>query len=174
MRQTILAVAAAALLWAGVAQTADIDRYGSTFNRSGFIANGIGEKCWYRQVFEETNPHFMKPGLKNTTYQEVRIILFEDPKCMAHTLNDLEIYEPINRLMINNVITRWVSSTYVRRDADFDTRNLRRHGKHEARGYCIQSARYPSKGITIEYEGDGESIASVIYMLALGGCGEPL
>ena len=47
-------------------------------------------------------------------------------------------------------------------------------GEYQARGFCIQSKRYPIKGIAIEYlyTPDGDSITEVIHMMALSQCGE--
>ena len=145
------------------AATADTpDPYGSTFNQAGFIRNGVNEKCTYSQTYEETNPHFMPANMKHTTHQDVRTIRFHDTECMANTIDGLNIYEPINKMMINNIISGWFLEAYVTRDASFDTRNLYHPGKYQARGFCLQSKRYPSKGIAIEYLSDGDNITGVI------------
>ena len=121
------------------------------------------EKCRYIQTYEQTNPHFEKADKKHMTHQELRTIRFDDPDCMGTTI--------VDKMMINNVVSRWFLGTYVLKDAAFDTRNLRRPGKYEARGQCIQSKTYPPKAIAIEYLSEGDSITGVVYMPALGGCG---
>ena len=148
-----------------------LEPYGSTFTQAGFIRNGVNEKCAYTQTYEETNPHFMHANMKQTTHQDVRTIRFDDSECMANTIDGLDIYEPINKMMINNIIVGWFRGTYVAKDAAFDTRKIHHPGEYQARGLCLQSKRYPSKGIAIEYLSTGDSITGVIYMLALSGCG---
>ena len=149
------------------ADTPDPD--GSTFNRTGSIYNGVDQECTYTQTYEETNPHFMRADMQHTTHQDVRTIQFDDPECMENIS-----VNKIPHLMINNSVSGWFLETYVKKDAAFDTRNLYHPGEYQSRGFCIQSKKYPSKGIAIEYlyTSDGDSITGVIYMLALGGCGE--
>ena len=173
MRWMIKALAAIGIgLFAATTISAAQDRDPRGFPQSGYINNGVGDKCGYSQIYEQTNPHFMPSGMKSTTHQEVRTIRFIDPDCMANSIKGADFYEPINMMMINNIVTGWFLGTYVIRDANFDTRNLHQPGKYQARGQCIQSKAYPSKAIAIEYFSDGDSITSVAYMLALGGCGE--
>ena len=74
--------------------------------------------------------------------------------------------------MINNPIAGWFLGTCFMEDAAFDTRNLHRPGRSEARGQCIQSKTYPSKGIAIECLSDRNSMTDVAYMPALSGCGK--
>ena len=145
------------------------DPDGSTFSRTGSVHNGVGQECTYTQTYEETNPHFMRASMQHTTRQDVRTIQFDNPECMKNIS-----VNKIPHLMINNTVSDWIIRTYVKKDAAFDTRNLHHPGEDQARGFCIQSKSYPSKGIAIEYlyTSDGDSITGVIYMLALGGCGE--
>ena len=144
------------------------------FNQTGFIQNGAGQNCTYTQTYEQTNPYFMPDNMRHTTHQELRIIRFDTPGCMANTINGLDIYEPINKMRIADVIARWFLGIYVLEDAAFDTQNRHHPTENEARGECIQSRTYPSKGIVIEYINEGDSITSVFYMLAFSGCGDPL
>ena len=63
------------------------------FQQAGFIQNGVGEKCWYIQRYEETNPYFMPESMKETTHHDLRTILFEDPRCMNDALRGSDGYE---------------------------------------------------------------------------------
>ena len=142
------------------------------FNKQGFIVNAEGEKCLYRQTYEETNPHFMPPSLKNTTHHDVRTIRFTDPECMADSLGGVgDAAKEINKAMINNVLTSWFMGSYVLDDARYDIRALRKPGIDQARGDCIVSLTYPTKGIAIEYVSDGAGITGVIYAPTYG-CGD--
>ena len=166
------ALAIGLTLLATAAATEERDPKG--FNQTGFIQNGAGQNCTYTQTYEQTNPHFMPDNMKHTTHQDLRIIRFDTPDCMANTINDVDIYEPINKMMIADVVARWYLGSYVLEDAAFDTRNRHHPTEYEARGECIQSRTYPSKGIVIEYVTEGDSITSVFYMLAFSGCGDAL
>ena len=160
-----------AVMLAGVANAQDEDPY--PINRKGFARNGISEQCWYIQIYEQTNPHFMPDNLKHTTDHELRTITFDDPECMADTLDGLDIYLDINKMMINNLITGWLSGTYFVDDIQFATRgwDLLPPGDFQSRGECIRSTNYPSMDIYIEYFHDGDSITGFTYMAGLGtGC----
>ncbi|MDE0527543.1 MAG: hypothetical protein OXH85_02460 [Truepera sp.] len=130
----------------------------------GFIRNGINERCWFTQIYEETNPHFMPPSLQHTTHHDLRTIIFDDPECMAGA------YDTLNKMMINNAITRWLRGNYFVRDIEFDTQDILPPAEDQARGNCLQSTNYPSKGIYIEYRMDAGNITSVFYMEALDSC----
>ncbi len=163
MRQILSAVAVMLL---PSAILADTDPYQSVFNKTGFIHNGGGEKCWYTQTYEETNPYFMKDSMKNTTHHDVRTIRFNDPDCMANK------YDAHNKILINEIISRWFLTTYVQADAVFDTQKLHHPSEFQSHGRCIQSRIYPSQGILIEYFYDGDNISGVSYTIAIGGCGD--
>ena len=109
------------------------------FNTSGFIANAVGDQCWYNQIYEKTNLHFLPESMAKTTGQDVRTIHFEDADCIANELEDMPAAEIVNKYMINRTISNWFLDSYVLEDANFDTRNVRPHGRDEARGECIQS-----------------------------------
>ena len=143
------------------------------FNRDGFISNGIGDRCAYTQTYEETNPHFMEPAHQQTTHHDLRTIQFTDPDCMANELNGTDIYEPINMRNINIVIAGWFTGSYILEDANYDVDTFSPPGEMQARGRCIRSRTYPTKGIAIEYFSDGNSITGVTYMPAIMGCGRP-
>ena len=130
----------------------------------GFIRNGVNEMCWYTQIYEETNPHFMPPALQNTTHHDLRTITFNDPNCMASAHDDL------NKMMINNAITRWFRGAYFVRDIEFDTQDILPPAALQARGNCLQSTNYPSKGIYVEYIMEAGNITGVAYMVALDSC----
>lgn len=140
---------------------ADRDRYENLFNKSGFIQSWTGEKCWYDQTYQETNPHFMPEKFKETTYHELRTITFRDPACMAD--ND------INRISIRKVVSRWFLGTYFRKDAWFRNNKIHRP-KIESRGECIRSLKYPSKGIVLDYFTADGNIAKVLHMTSTLGC----
>ena len=170
MKNILYALAAISLLYLpSIAAAQQSDPKG--FNQSGFIRNGIGDKCWYKQSYESTNPRFMEPALQHTTHHDVRTIQFNDPNCMANELDGANFYGPINRRMINIIITGWFTGSYVLADANYDVENLYPPGEMQARGQCIQSKTYPTRGIAIEYFLDSDSITRVTYMPALAGCG---
>lgn len=132
------------------------------FQHGGFIRNGINEKCWYTQVYEETNPLLLVASLQHTTHHDLRTITFDDPECMANTLDGLDIYEQINQMMINNVILPWFRGTYWLEDIRFGDPGP--PAADQARGVCVRSTNYPTKGVLIEYFHDGDSITGVAYM----------
>ncbi len=77
---------------------------------SGFIHNKGGEKCSYQQVFENQVIYFTQKHM-----QDIGIIKFDDPDCMKDTGIGLDI----NKMMINNIISRWYSHS----DADFKNKS---------------------------------------------------
>ena len=124
----------------------------------GYIANHSGAQCWYTQGVSPDAQYFHKiPGV---SYQ----LTFTDPQCMAGTGMEADI----NRMMINNAITR----AYSHSDAKFMTKagELLRTSALQVRGQCIQSATYPGTGVAIEYQAAGNSIASVRHAATVGGC----
>ena len=153
-----------------IALTANAQEYPKVFLKKGFVLNGSGQKCWYTQKYEETNPHFMPEKMKRTTHHDLRTITFSDPKCMA---DSLEVVPDLNKMMNNRLISSWFLGTYVLKDADFDTEKTYPPGDYQARGECIQSKTYPTKSIAVEYLRREKSITGVLHMLNIGGCGKP-
>lgn len=143
------------------------------FQQRGFINNGIGEKCWFSQTYYNHKAYFSVESLEGIQGQEVRVVTFDNPKCMRDDLSgfDTDVSQMLNHRMINLRISSWYLQTYVKRDAKFDVDNLRPNGKYEARGKCIQSKTYPSKGIAVDYVTNGRSITHVYHTMALAGCG---
>ncbi|MCY3767558.1 MAG: hypothetical protein OXH06_19240 [Gemmatimonadetes bacterium] len=143
------------------------------FQQRGFVNNGIGEKCWFSQQYFKHKPYFLVESLKDIQGQELRVVTFDNPKCMRDNLAgfDTDVSRMLNLRMINLRISSWYVETYVIKDTRFDVDNLRPNGKYEARGKCIQSEAYPSKGIAVDYVTSGQSITHVHHAMALGGCG---
>ena len=174
MRSLIAVVLFLCLVQATWAQT---EPYPKTFTGRGFINNGIGQKCWYKQVYKETDPYFMKKSMKHTTHQDLRVIKFDKPLCMSDNLKELspDIAKMLNEVAINRLIARWYSGTYVKKDASFDVDNLRPPNPSalgQAKGKCMQSRTYPTKSIAIDYIRHDRAIAGVFHMQNLGGCGK--
>ena len=145
------------------------------FNRTGFIENARLDRCWYTQTYQEPNPHFMPADLKHTTHHDLHLLRFSDPKCMASSLGARgDVLGDINKSKINQMVTSWFLGTVVRRDANFEVYATYSPGKSgfQGHGECIQSKKYPSKGIAIEYVFENDAIKSVIYMGSVGGCGD--
>ena len=122
------------------------------FQQRGFILNGIGEKCWFTQSYFNNKPHFWKKSFPDADDHELRILTFTNPRCMRDDLKgfDADISRMLNSHMINVRLSNFYTGTYVIKDANFDTREIKPHGKFEDRGQCIQSKQYPSKGIAVE------------------------
>ena len=143
------------------------DRYGHRFNKEGFIQNGKGKKCWYSQSYQETNLHFMPSNMRHTTHQDVRTIEFRDPGCMSDGGND--VFRFLNKRAIRRTVAGWFLGTYIRKDARYDIDKARRP-KMEAKGECIQSKQYPTRGIVMDYLVENGSIVKAVYMPATFGC----
>jgi hypothetical protein len=126
---------------------------------NGFIQNDKGEKCWYTQVVKENSTYF-HGTLKGTN----GIITFDNATCMSDSGLGLDM----NKMMINNIISRW----YSHRDADFKARvsEMFNGSALQKKGKCIQSKKYPIIGITIDYFIKGNSIAGVIHGSSVQGC----
>ena len=129
-----------------------------SYLKRGYIQNDKGEKCWYTQKTDPNNTYFH--GKKNT----VGIITFDNPKCMSDSGLGLDI----NKMMINNVISRWYSHS----DANFQTRvsEMFNSSPLQKKGKCIQSKKYPIIGITVDYFTSNNSIKGVIHGMAVSGC----
>ena len=127
--------------------------------KKGYIQNDSGKKCWYTQVVKENNTYF-HGSVKETD----GIITFDDPACMSDSGLGLDI----NKMMINNVISRWYSHS----DANFQTRVSEMHkgSLMQKKGKCIQSKTYPIIGITVDYFVKNDSITGVIHGSSIQGC----
>jgi hypothetical protein len=79
-------------------------------------------------------------------------------------------HDALNKMMINNAITRWFRGAYFVRDMEFDTQDILPPATLQARGNCLQSTNYPSKGIYVEYIKEAGNITGVAYMVALDSC----
>ena len=127
--------------------------------KRGYIQNDNGKECWYTQVIKENNTYFHST-LKGTN----GIITFDNPKCMSDSGLGLDI----NKMMINNIISRWYSHS----DADFQTRvsEMYNGSTMQIKGKCIQSKKYPIIGITVDYLIKDNSITNVIHGSSVQGC----
>jgi hypothetical protein len=134
------------------------DAGSESYLKRGYIQNDKGYKCWYTQKTDPNNTYFH--GRKNT----VGIITFENPKCMSDSGLGLDI----NKMMINNVISRW----YSHPDANFQTRvsEMFNSSPLQKKGKCIQSKKYPIIGITVDYFISNNSIKGAIHGMAISGC----
>lgn len=129
------------------------------FLKKGYINNDRGDKCWYTQETDFNSQYF-----HGTHKGRIGIITFVDPRCMS----ELDFGLDINKMMINNVISRWYSYS----DAAFMTSiaDLYPSSMLQKKGQCIQSAKYPIIGITIDYEIKDNSIIKVRHGTAIHGC----
>lgn len=124
----------------------------------GFIATDSGKHCSYTQTTQNGVKYFHElPGTHST-------LTFDDPACMKDTGLGLDI----NKMMVNNTLARW----YSHQDAAFKTTvsNTYRTSPLQVRGQCIQSAKYPSIGIAIEYVVANHSITQVKHAATVGAC----
>jgi hypothetical protein len=147
-----------ALIFILISCASIIEADASNYPQRGYIQNDSGKKCWYTQKTDGNNKYFH--GMKNT----VGIITFDDPQCMSAS----EIGLMVNKMMINNVITRW----YSHPDANFQTREsaLYPSSLFQKKGKCIQSKKYSGVGVTVDYFIRNNSITGVIHGLAIQGC----
>lgn len=131
----------------------------SLFQPKGYIQNDQGEQCWYHQEVVEGSNYFHDGVTAN-----IGVLSFDDPTCMSAS----ELGQTVNKMMINNVISRW----YSRSDADFQTREseLFPTSLLQKRGQCIQSKKYPTTGIVVDYEESRESIVRVRHGMSAQGC----
>jgi len=76
----------------------------------------------------------------------------------------------VNKMMINNIITR----RYSRSDANFQTKanELYPTSMLQIRGKCIQSKTYPAIGVMVYYEIKNNSITQVFHSQSIQGCKE--
>ncbi|WP_432210640.1 hypothetical protein [Marinobacter alkaliphilus] len=146
---TILALVIASPAFAG----------SSLFQPKGFIQNDQGEQCWYHQEVVEGS-HYFHDGVT----ANIGVLTFDDQSCMQAS----EFGQTVNKMMINNVISRW----YSRGDANFQTREseLFPTSLLQKRGQCIQSKKYPATGIVVDYEESQESIVRVRHGMSAQGC----
>jgi len=151
--KTILPVLLAGLVLAPTAR-ADL-----SFLKKGYIQNDRGEKCWYTQITKSDDRYF-HDKLTSNTYT----ITFDNPKCMA----DSGVGLIVNKMMINNIITRWYSHS----DSDFQTKadELYKGSLYQVKGQCIQSRTYPIIGVTVDYIVKESSIVKVIHGQSAGPC----
>jgi len=127
------------------------------FQSKGFISNDNGEKCWYQQEVLNDQKYFHES--MTSTIGE---ITFDDAQCMK----DSGIGLDTNKMMINNIISRW----YSHADANFDTKNLYKTSMAQQQGQCMQSRTYPIIGITVDYIVSDRSIVKVLHGPSLQGC----
>ena len=127
--------------------------------RAGYVISASGAKCAFNQRFENESGYF-HGSLKGKR----GVISFNDPGCMKADSASLDI----NKMMINNTVGRW----YSHADANFLTRaeELFRTSELQSRGQCIQSQRYPTIGITVDYVIQGGAIVEVSHGPAVMGC----
>jgi hypothetical protein len=127
--------------------------------KKGYIQNDSGEKCGYTQEIVENHKYFhgSLPGNHG-------IITFDEPSCMS----DSGIGLDTNKMMINNIISRWYSHS----DAKFQTRvsEMFNGSMMQKKGRCIQSKTYSAIGITVDYIVKNNSITSVIHGSSVQGC----
>jgi len=125
----------------------------------GYVQNQTEEKCWYKQKTDETNKYFF--GIDNI----VGIMTFNDPQCMSDTLG---VGLDINKMMINNVISKW----YSHDDTEFQTHTDEMYFRSpmQKEGKCIQSKKYKGIGIAIDYLTTNGSITKVIHGQTIDGC----
>ena len=131
----------------------------SLFQQKGFIQNEQGEQCWYHQEVVEGSRYF-----HNGVTANIGVLSFDDQACMKAS----ELGQTVNKMMINNVISRW----YSRSDANFQTRESEIFPTSllQKRGQCIQSKKYPATGIVVDYEESRESIVRVLHGMSAQGC----
>jgi hypothetical protein len=131
----------------------------SLFQQKGFIQNEQGEQCWYHQEVVEGS-HYFHDGVT----ANIGVLSFDDQTCMKTS----ELGQTVNKMMINNVISRWYSHS----DASFQTREseLFPTSLLQKRGQCIQSKKYPAIGIVVDYEGSRDSIVRVRHGMSAQGC----
>lgn len=129
------------------------------FQSTGYIRNDQGEKCWYKQATTTDGKYF-----HGSLTARMGTITFDNPQCMKDTGIGLDT----NKMMINNVVSRWYSHS----DADFKTKpnEMFPSSMMQKKGFCIQSGKYPAIGITIDYEVNKSSIVRVRHGSALQGC----
>ena len=127
--------------------------------KKGYIQNDAGVKCWYTQAVKENNTYFhgSLPGSNG-------VITVDDPACMS----DSGVGLFVNKMMINNVISRWYSHS----DAAFQTSESEMFDGSELqkKGKCIQSKKYLVVGITVDYFIQDDSITGAIHGSSIGGC----
>ncbi len=135
-----------------------LEAHASNYLKKGYIQNDAAKKCWYTQKTDENNKYFH--DMKNT----VGIITFDDPQCMSAS----EVGLMVNKMMINNIITRWYSHS----DANFQTRESKMYPSSlfQKKGKCIQSKKYSGIGVTVDYYIKNNSITGVIHGLSIQGC----
>ena len=139
---------------------ASLDVEASPFSqRKGYFQNDKGQQCWYVQRVEAESKYF-----HGSIKGQRGIITFDNPRCMR----DSGLGLAINKMLINNVVTRWHSHA----DAAFQTRveDLYPSSMMQKRGYCIQSKKYPQIGVTIDYVVQGDSITQVFHGGSFQGC----
>ncbi len=127
--------------------------------KKGYMQNDQGEKCWYTQVVKEDYTYF------HGSLKEIDgIITFDNPTCMS----DSGIGLDTNKMMINNIISRWYSHS----DANFQTRvsEMYNGSLMQKKGECIQSKTYSGIGITVDYFVKNNSITGVIHGSSVQGC----
>ena len=149
----------------------DTDSYG--FQQRGFIFNAIMGECWFVQTYEKTNTYFTpsRPHMKN---QNLRTIHFDDPECMADTLDGLDAAGIVNKTMIAQHIAQWMTGTYFTADTRHDARNRRHPGRvMQEIGECMMATDLPATAVALEFVSDGDSITDVLYAPTYG-CGEVL
>lgn len=126
----------------------------------GYITNETGQQCWYRQAVDPAPSYFHSlPGPHIT-------LTFDDPKCMRDTGQGLGL--DIAKMLINNNIVR----NHSRPDANFATLPDQMYPSSllQVRGQCIQSQKYPTRGVAVEYIIAGQAIKAVKHASTVAGC----
>ena len=134
-----------------------------TGNPRGFIQNAEGGRCQYVQVAtgETQRSHFFPEALVGSD----TVLAFDDPSCMAAADS---VFLEINQRQINRVLARWYSLP----DADFEVEpaKMAKRCEFQTQGGCLQSRKYPTKSILVEYFRKGEGISTVVHTEGIGGC----
>ena len=128
----------------------------------GWVSNDVGEECWFGQAATDDNSisYFYK-SLKGSD----TLLVFDDQGCMTPST---PIGMAFHQRMVNQAISTW----YSKPDAKFMVSPDQLYGKSQlqVKGWCIQSATYPSHAIVVDYFVDRESLVAVVHNYAVGGC----
>ena len=128
----------------------------------GLVSNAAGQDCWFTQVAtDDSSVSYFYDKLTGSD----TLLVFDDPMCMQPLAPQLMA---LQQRMVNQAIARWYSLP----DAKFmaHPHQLTRKGQLQAKGWCMQSETYPTKGVLIDYFGDHQSLMMVVHNYALSGC----
>lgn len=127
--------------------------------KRGYILGDTGQKCWYNQEYKDNVVYFTERHTQN-----IGVMTFDSASC----LKDSGLGLDANKMMINNIISRWYSNS----DANFQTHPLDMHkpAKPQIKGHCIQSKTYSTQSIAVDYIIQKDSIAGVTHGSNALGC----